>query len=151
LALSLHRRFPRNAVLHAELLEALLRLGRANEAVIETARIAERALRGDRNYGEDLAAIAAIGRARALLIQGEAGEADRLLDAFGDGEPLRPRWAYARVLLVRAQIRDFQGRRDEAVALYARVRDYEGPRRSEEAAEEAEIYLEKPFTPPRPS
>jgi tetratricopeptide (TPR) repeat protein len=139
----LHERFPRNALIHFELIE-LLYLQRDWRGVIAEASRLE-AETGGSELERGRRTMATVWRARAELLSGEPQAAWQTLAGFGDDGPQSPNWAGAWINLTRGQILDVQGERGSAVAEYRRVLAYESPKGSERASELAEQALQRPF------
>ncbi|MDG2304228.1 MAG: hypothetical protein P8R42_06150 [Candidatus Binatia bacterium] len=141
----LHGRFPKNALIHYQLIDARFTSGRFEDVIDESHRLED----GSGGDGLDtlIRSMAPLWRARAGLQIGDVDGARRALEAFPLDGPPRPHWGSAWVGLTRAQLLDVVGRREDAEAFYERVVALEVPKRSRKAAGLAEIGLATPFAP----
>jgi tetratricopeptide (TPR) repeat protein len=136
----LHARFPRNALLHFELIEALFAAGRYDE--VETEALGLEAHPGADALDAGRRAMARVWRARAELYRGRPAEAWETLASFGPEGMDHPLWGDAWVQLTRGQILDALHDRERAIDCYRRV---DGSRRASALAREG---LRLPFHPP---
>ena len=118
---ALHARFPDNSVIEFELIEIAF-AEEDYEGVIKAARRLEaRKFTLPRDQGR--VDVARIWRARAELALGKTDASKKTLEVFGEGEPAIPSWGAPWVMVIRGQIFDVMGRRDEARARYQAVVD----------------------------
>ncbi|MDJ0787464.1 MAG: tetratricopeptide repeat protein [Myxococcota bacterium] len=114
---------PSNALVHFELLELLMMLERPAEAAHEAERL--EAHPGLSTEVRGRVNMARVWRARAELAQGRPDRAWTLLESFGEVGPVDPDWGARWVQVVRGQVLDVGGRREEALQHYRRVADLE--------------------------
>jgi len=136
--------FPENAVFRADRVFALFRLDRFAESARAAAEL--RAWLGKREDTFSLRPVAAVMGARAWVHVGDPERAQSTLALAGDTS--RPSWIGAYELLVRGQLADLAGDRDQARKLYKQVKKLGGAKRSDRAADAADDYLDDPFSAP---
>jgi tetratricopeptide (TPR) repeat protein len=142
---ALHARHPDNALFHSELVEALLLAGLYDEA-IATARELEES-RPSEPEAQARPQLARILRAQGVLLDGRADEAWEILEPLDDRTARLPVWGGAWLHLVRGQVHDARGEREQALAEYRVVTGLEGGRYNRRAALIAEQALVTPFEP----
>ena len=116
---SLHARYPRNAIIHFQLIEVLEMRGAYKDLVVE-ARVLE-AHPGRGRHHRGLADMARVWRARGEMMLHDIDDAWKTLTVFGDDDPENPDWGSRWVKLTRAQLLDLRGERDQALDLYGSV------------------------------
>ncbi|MCH2187255.1 hypothetical protein MK280_15435, partial [Myxococcota bacterium] len=144
---SLAQRYPQNVLLQFELIEAFYESGKP-EAVIATANaLADRKPRNPKEEG--WIRMAPAWKARAALLEGDPNRALDLLAPEIAAPPENPLWATAWIDLIQAQALDVSGQRDQALALYQKILDYDPPQGSQRAARRARMGLKSPYRAPQ--
>ncbi len=115
----LHERHPLNSLIHFELVENLVLAKRYEDARREALVLESHPGTGKHDRGRT--SMARVWRARAEMYLGRSNEAWRLLEIFADDGPAEPDWGNLWVQLLRGQIRDLAGQRQEAISHYQRI------------------------------
>ena len=146
---ALHDRYPRNTLIHFELLEVRFEMRDYPGAIGEARRLEARSARNA--FEESRIRMARVWRARAELLSGGPETAWQTLSVFDGEVPDRPLWGGAWINLTRGQVLDALGERERALAAYERVLAYEAPRGSQRASELARAAVDEPFRLDEPS
>jgi tetratricopeptide (TPR) repeat protein len=142
----LHSEYPRNTLIHFELLEVLAVTERPGD-VIREALILE-ANPGTSKHDVGRKEMARIWRARAEFESGHSDKALELLEVFESTGPVSPTWGHVYVQVTRGQISDVRGDREQALAEYRAVIDKGYPPEFSRATEMAMEGLESPYRHP---
>jgi tetratricopeptide (TPR) repeat protein len=143
LAWELHSRYPRNSLFHNQLISVLSVAQRWNEVVEQSRKL--KAGSGDYLFDEDMRTTAPLWRAYAELQLGQTQTAWETLSQFQGEEPREPRFAYAWLCVVRGNVLDMMGKREEAIAQYERALAVESSRTDPEVIAEAEEALKQAY------
>ncbi len=138
-------RYPKNVLVLHELVDVTFKLGRYDELDALLDRMASRA--DEPQPVRAYALVAEMWRARAALHQRHVDEAERRLDALMLNQDELPNWTLAWVDVMRGQIADLRGRRDEAKRHYEQATKRKGLYESQRATRMAESGLDAPFDP----
>lgn len=141
----LHERYPENILFQSELVEVMLKEGLYEEA-IETALALEAQAPSD-SAARSRLMLARILRAQGTLLMGNSDQAEAILNSVDEEQALLPAWGGAWLHLVRAQLLDARGERQQALVEYAFVIDLKGPSYNERAALIAKAGMVSPFDP----
>ena len=143
----LHERYPKNVLLLHELVDVYFKMGRYDEMGVLLDRMGERASEPQpfRAYG----LVAEMWRARIALHRRHVVEAERRLDDLAGHADELPNWSHAWIDVMRGQIADLRGRREEARSHYERATKRDGLYESQRATRMAKAGLDEPFDPDR--
>ena len=144
IARELNARYPRNTLLHSQLIGVLTVLENWNEVIEETRKL--EAGTGTYLHDEAMRTTAPIWRAYAELELGHTQTAWETLSVFDGEEPQKPPSAYAWLCVIRGYVLDVMGKREEAIVEYERILALEPPRIDPEVIAEAKAAVKKAFT-----
>ncbi len=140
----MHERYPHNAIVHFQLLEALEMRQEYGELVLEARVLEAHPGRGREQRGA--AAMARIWRARGEMMLHRIDAAWKTLSGFADDEPKNPDWGARWVMVTRAQLLDLRGERDRAINLYQGVLELDLVPMLSRAPSIALAGLDRPFS-----
>ena len=141
--LELSRRHPENSAPRFELVE--LQLEQQDYPGTVAAALALEQKQGDQFGDEARRRMARIWRARAELYQGRIAEADALMRSLEADSDEFGVWSQRWLLVVRGQLHDLAGEREQAIASYSRVSQEKVAYGSRRTAELARRGLDIPF------
>jgi len=141
--LELSRRHPENSALRFELIE--LRLKQQDYPGTVATALALEQSQGEQFGDETRRDMARIWRARAELSRGRAAEADTLLHSLEARFDEFSAWIQRWLLVLRGQLYDLAGEREQAIASYSRVSQKKPPFGSRPTSELARRGLDAPF------
>ena len=141
--LELSRRHPENSAPRFELVE--LQLKQQDYPGTVAAALALEQKHGDQFGDEARRRMARIWRARAELYQGRIAEADALMRSLEADSDEFGVWSQRWLLVVRGQLHDLAGEREQAIASYSRVSQEKVAYGSRRTAELARRGLDTPF------
>lgn len=141
--LELARRHPENSELHFELVE--LRLRQRDYSGTVSAALSLEEKHGDQFGDEARRHMARLWRARAELHRGRIDEADALLRSLESRSDESSPWSQRWLWVVRGQLYDLAGEREQAIASYSRVGQEAAPFGSRRTSELARRGLYAPF------
>jgi tetratricopeptide (TPR) repeat protein len=141
----LHGRYPRNVLIHYELLELLFILEHYDELMASASTLEARV--GEPQPVRAHALMARSWKGRVALTRGEPAEALTIFDRLAAEPGELPHWGPAWVDLMRGQAFDRLGRREDALVAYNRVLSYDDPLENHRASEQAERLKQAPFDP----
>jgi tetratricopeptide (TPR) repeat protein len=141
--LELSRRHPQNSALRFELIE--LRLRQRDYPSTVASALALEHLPGEQFGDETRRDMARVWRARAELSRGRATEADTLVRSLEARFDEFSAWIQRWILVLRGQLYDLAGKREQAIASYSRVSQKKPPFGSRPASELARRGLDTPF------
>src|SRR5262249_12888468 len=137
----LHRRYPRNFLLHLNVARILTEMNRRDEATEVYTKIIAQAEAGKPNYQKMPLGVLRYNIARALMKQDQLELAQRLFTAATQ-DPTTAGRERALSYLYLAEVLDLNGSRQEAIANYQRVLSAAN---FEDSHRTAQAYLKKPY------
>jgi len=143
----LHERYPKNVLIVHELIDVLFKLKRWDDLAVMLDRMASRA--DEPQPVRAYALVAGMWQARVALHQRRVDDAEQQLDSLGPVAAELPNWSHSWIDVMRGQIADLRGRRDEAKRSYERALGRDGIEKSQRAESMARAGLEAPFDPDR--
>jgi tetratricopeptide (TPR) repeat protein len=141
----LHRRYPRNVLIHYELLELLFILEQYDALLASASTLEARVAEPQPVRAHAL--MAGSWRGRVALTRGEPAEALTIFDALAAEPGELPHWGSAWVDLMRGQALDLLGRREDALVAYDRVLSYDDLLENHRASDQAERLKQARFDP----